>query len=107
MLAAVLRCVKRGGVEEVKWGDVQDQHLIYTSTLVGDDDPTRRPTLAELGGVLDSLTASRAILIEDGVAAQRKRAGERRVVLNLESNEVERVLSEVGGQRWMQVLGVS
>ena len=57
--------------------------------------------------MLDSLIASRAMLIEDGVAAQRKRAGERKVVLNLEPSEVERVLGEVGGQTWKQVLGVS
>lgn len=57
--------------------------------------------------MLDSLIASRAMLIEDGMAAQRKQAGERRVILNLEPNEVERVLSEVGGQMWKQVLGVS
>ena len=127
MLAAVLKCVKKEGVEEVKWGDVshsftrfgmlvhsslfvvqvQHQHVIYTSILTGDDDPTRKPTFAELNGVLDSLIASRAILIEDGAAAQRKPAGERKVVLNLEQIEVERVLSEIGGQMWKNALGVS
>jgi origin recognition complex subunit 1 len=127
MLAAVLKCVKKEGVEEVKWGDVshsftgfgmhahsslfvvqvQHQHVIYTSILTGDDDPTRKPTFAELNGVLDSLIASRAMLIEDGAAAQRKPAGERKVVLNLEQIEVERVLSEIGGQMWKNALGVS
>ena len=126
MLAAVLKCVKREGVEEVKWGDVshcfsldaahtysfsvlqvQHQHVIYTSILTGDDDPTRKPTFAELNGVLDSLAASRAILIEDGAAAQRKPVGERKVMLNLEQIEVERVLSEIGGQMWKNALGVS
>lgn len=126
MLAAVLKCVKREGVEEVKWGDVshcflwdlvftcsflvlqvQHQHIIYTSILTGDDDPTRKPTFAELNGVLDSLIASRAILIEDGGAAQRKPVDERKVVLNLEQIEVERVLSEIGGQMWKNALGVS
>jgi len=129
MLASVLKCVKREGVEEVKWGDVshssnpmgrvwthahysfydqvQHQHVIYTSILTGDDDPTRKPTFAELNGVLDSLIASRAMLIEDGAAAQRKPAGERKVVLNLEQIEVERVLSEIGGQMWKNALGVS
>ena len=47
------------------------------------------------------------MLIEDGAAAQRKPAGERRVVLNLEQIEVERVLSEIGGQMWKNALGVS
>ena len=132
MLAAVLKCVKKEGVEEVKWGDVshflqypspigrihadlslfrcgqvQHQHVIYTSILTGDDDPTRKPTFSELGGVLDSLIASRAMLIEDGAAVQRKPAGERKVVLNLEQIEVERVLSEIGGQMWRNALGVS
>lgn len=128
MLAAVLKCVKKEGVEEVKWGDVrpisdiefrrmliyslfvyqvQHQHVIYTSILTGDDDPTRKPTFAELNEVLDSLIASRAMLIEDGAAAQRKPAGERKVVLNLEQIEVERVLSEIGGQMWKNALGVS
>ena len=128
MLAAVLKCVKKEGVEEVKWGDVrpisdvefrrmlihslfvcqvQHQHVIYTSILTGDDDPTRKPTFAELNEVLDSLIASRAMLIEDGAAAQRKPAGERKLVLNLEQIEVERVLSEIGGQMWKNALGVS
>lgn len=88
-------------------GQVQHQHVIYTSILTGDDDPTRKPTFAELNGVLDSLIASRAMLIEDGAMAQRKPAGERRVMLNLEQIEVERVLSEIGGQMWKNALGVS
>lgn len=57
--------------------------------------------------MLDSLIASRAMLIEDGAAAQRKAAGERKVMLNLEQIEVERVLSEMGGQIWKNALGVS
>ena len=91
----------------ILFGQVQHQHVIYTSILTGDDDPTRKPTFAELNGVLDSLIASRAMLIEDGAAAQRKPAGERKVVLNLEQIEVERVLSEIGGQMWKNALGVS
>ena len=47
------------------------------------------------------------MLIEDGATAQRKPAGERKVVLNLEQIEVERVLSEIGGQMWKNALGVS
>ena len=86
---------------------VQHQHVVYTSILTGDDDPTRKPTFAELNGVLDSLVASRAMLIEDGAAVQRKPAGDRKVMLNLEQIEVERVLSEIGGQMWKNALGVS
>jgi origin recognition complex subunit 1 len=44
------------------------------------------------------------MLIEDGLAATRKSEGERRVVLNLEQAEVERVLGEVGGARWKSAL---
>ena len=89
------------------YDQVQHQHVVYTSILTGDDDPTRKPTFAELNGVLDSLVASRAMLIEDGAAVQRKPAGDRKVMLNLEQIEVERVLSEIGGQMWKNALGVS
>jgi origin recognition complex subunit 1 len=125
MLAALLKCIRKEGVEEVKWGDVslldsgsscpqmqsfesqvQTQHVIYSNILTGDDDPARRPTFEELNCVLDSLLASRAMLMEDGLVAQRKPEGERRVVLNLEQTEVERVLGEMGGQRWKNALGV-
>jgi origin recognition complex subunit 1 len=74
------------------------------NVLTSSDDPSRKPTPNELSLVLDSLVASRAMLIEDGVAVSRKPEGERRVLLNLESSEVERVLGEVGGQRWKNVL---
>lgn len=86
---------------------MQHQHVIYTNILTGDDDPVRKPTFGELNCVLDSLLASRAMLIEDGALAQRKPDGERRVILNLEQIEVERVLGELGGQRWKNALGVS
>jgi origin recognition complex subunit 1 len=56
--------------------------------------------------VLESLVASRAMLLEDGLAASRKDFGERRVILNLEQTEVERVLGDVGGQTWKNLLGV-
>jgi origin recognition complex subunit 1 len=125
MLAALLKVIKREGVEEVRWGDVrghspfvvhlkgagliicaqvQHQHLIYTNVLTSADDPTRKPTLGELDMVLESLAASRTMLIEDGVAASRKAAGDRKVILNLEHGEVERVLSDVGGTRWKNTL---
>lgn len=74
------------------------------NVLTSEDDPSRKPTPNELLIVLDSLVASRAMLIEEGVAILRKSEGERRVLLNLEQSEVERVLSEVGGVRWKNVL---
>jgi origin recognition complex subunit 1 len=52
--------------------------------------------------VLDSLVAARALLVEDRSLA--KQDGERRVLLNLEQSEVERVLSEMGGMTWKNVL---
>ena len=57
--------------------------------------------------MLESLVASRAMILEDGVAASRKPEGDRRVILNLEQVEVERVLSEVGGDRWKNLLNAS
>lgn len=74
------------------------------NVLTSATDPMRRPTPSELLLVLDTLLASRAILVEDGVAISRKAEGEKRIILNLEQTEVERVLSEVGGQRWKNVL---
>jgi origin recognition complex subunit 1 len=44
--------------------------------------------------------------MEDGGAATRKAEEDRRCVLNLEQAEVERVLGEVGGQRWKNALSV-
>jgi origin recognition complex subunit 1 len=129
MLAAVIKCVKREGVEEVKWGDVrtcssflvlpffkaidqhhhacqvQHQHRIYIPIL-GDTNQELRPSSAELTQVLDSLLASRAMLTEDGGLATRKSESERRVVLNLEQAEVERILGDVGGMRWKNALSV-
>ncbi|KZP17716.1 P-loop containing nucleoside triphosphate hydrolase protein [Athelia psychrophila] len=104
MLAALIRVIKQQGVEEVRWGDVQYQHLMYMNNLPGDDDPKRKPSAADLGMVLESLAASRAMLIEEGVAASRKAEGDRKVILNLEQGEVERVLSDVGGMKWKNAL---
>lgn len=83
---------------------MQHQHYLYIGSLAGDGDSTRHPSSAELGMVLDSLLASHALLIEDST---RKLDAERKVVLNLEQMEVERVLGDVGGQRWKNALGVS
>jgi origin recognition complex subunit 1 len=74
------------------------------NVLPGQDEPSRKPTPSELSLVLDSLLASRAILMEDGLSVSRKPEGDRRVLLNLDQGEVERVLSEEGGQRWKNVL---
>ena len=43
------------------------------------------------------------MFIEDGIVAQRKPDSERRVVLNFEQLEIERVLSEICGQIWKDV----
>ena len=80
---------------------------MYTSVLAGDKSPAQNPTPHELSCVFDSLLASRALLIEEGAMAAKKRSDERKIVLNLEQAEVERVLSEVGGQRWRNALNVS
>ncbi|KAI6025453.1 hypothetical protein EDC04DRAFT_2606327 [Pisolithus marmoratus] len=93
------------GVEEVRWGEIQVQHLTYTPIL-GQGESTRVPHPTQLTIVLDSLLASRAILMEDGQTAARKPVSERRVILNLEQTEVERVLGEIGGQAWRQTLSI-
>ncbi|KAI0649566.1 P-loop containing nucleoside triphosphate hydrolase protein [Trametes meyenii] len=113
MLAALVKCVRKEGVEEIKWADIQHQHLIYLNLLAGagndagaDPDPSRRPSADELVLVLDALLAAHALICEDGPAVARKAEGERRVALNLEYAEVERVLGEVGGARWRSALNV-
>jgi len=73
-------------------------------SLASDVDSQRRPSATELMLVLDSLLASRALLMED----PRKGTvdGERNVMLNLEEAEVLRVLGEKGGPQWRQMLGI-
>lgn len=82
---------------------VERQHLIYVETL-GEGVSTHAPTLGELTFVLDSLLASRAMLMEDGFTAVRKPVIERKIILNLEQAEVERVLGDVGGPLWRSAL---
>ncbi|THH07206.1 hypothetical protein EW145_g3541 [Phellinidium pouzarii] len=108
MLAALLKCIKRDGIDEIRWDDLQRQHLIYVDSLTGDGDSTRKPTTGELRLVLDALLASHALLIEDGAGgiAARRADGDRKVVLNIEQSEVQRVLSDLGGPRWKSVLGI-
>ena len=91
LLAALLRCMRRAGVGEIPWADVSHQHTLY-SGVFADSVPVQR----ELEGVLDALLAARVVLSEA--------RGARRVMLNLEQVEVERVLGEVGGQQWRNIL---
>ena len=60
----------------------------------------------ELVLVRDGLLAAHAMICEDGAAVGRRPEGERRVALNLEYGEVERVLGEVGGPKWRNALNV-
>lgn len=79
---------------------------MYVDLLAGVDDPVRRPVTTELRVVLDSLVASHALLCEEGAAVARRPEDDRRVALNLEYSEVERVLGEVGGAQWKNTLSV-
>jgi origin recognition complex subunit 1 len=63
------------------------------------------PTNTDLKSILMSLISSRALLIEEGAVVARKGEDERKVMLLLEPSEVERVLGEVGGERWKSTLG--
>ncbi|KAF9534025.1 hypothetical protein CPB83DRAFT_420329 [Crepidotus variabilis] len=116
MLTALIKCMKREGVEEIKWSEVQHQHQTYTVLLAPEAQalisPSKKPTAStnrhlsttELSLILDSLVASRAIVLEDGPSVSRKPEGERRMLLNVEQGEVERVLGDVGGARWKGIL---
>lgn len=126
MLAALAKCIKRDGVDEVKWGDVsadsiyklecyphivffskvRRQHLIYMAVFPSNDEPSRKPNLGELDMVLDSLSTTRALFVEEGVLVARKADEDRKIALGLEMGEVERVLGEVGGSRWKNALNV-
>ena len=129
VLAALVKCVRKEGVEEIKWAEVrvfsprsaptpgvtvltdggvlqvQNQHRIYLN-LLAEDEPGRRPSADELMLVLDALLASHALIAEEGAAIARRPEGDRRVALNLEYAEVERVLGEVGGAKWRNALNV-
>ncbi|KAF5326681.1 hypothetical protein D9619_003969 [Psilocybe cf. subviscida] len=105
MLASLIKCIKREGVEEIKWGDVVYQHYTYLPVLAEDDEAKRKPTGPELVMILDSLVASRAIILEEGAAVRRKAESERRMLLNIEQGEVEKVLGDIGGKMWKNILG--
>lgn len=79
---------------------------MYVDLLAGVDDPVRRPAPSELRVVLDSLVASHALLCEEGATVARRPEDDRRVALNLEYSEVERVLREVGGAQWKNTLSI-
>lgn len=68
----------------------------------------RKPSPSELRCVLDGLLACHAVLVEDasGGAAARRAEGDRRIMLNIEQTEVQRVLSEMGGPMWKTALGI-
>ncbi|KAF9075123.1 P-loop containing nucleoside triphosphate hydrolase protein [Rhodocollybia butyracea] len=106
MLASLLKCMKRQGVEEIKLSDLRYQHLNYVESLTSGDDPTRKPSTNELRIVLESLVASRAMVIEDGTTAMRKSESERKVVLNIEQSEVESALYEIN-ESWRTKLAIS
>ncbi|KAH9957146.1 P-loop containing nucleoside triphosphate hydrolase protein [Russula dissimulans] len=91
LLAALLKCMRRAGVSEVPWADVSHQHHLYAGVFA---DSTLKPH--ELEGVLDALLAARVVITEA--------RGARRIVLNLEQGEVERILGEAGGQQWRNML---
>ena len=87
---------------------VQHQHIVLLNLLATDtaDDCSRRPEDSELLLVRDALLAAHALIAEDSLALTRRPDGDRRVALNLEYAEVERVLGEVGGPRWRNALNV-
>ena len=78
---------------EIPWADVSHQHHLYAGVFA-DSAPLPR----KLEGILDALLAAHVVMAETRAA--------RHVVLNLEPAEVERVLGEVGGQQWRNMLAV-
>ncbi|KAG8857205.1 Origin recognition complex, subunit 1 [Tulasnella sp. 330] len=104
ILAALMKCVKREGVNEVKWGEITQQCLILFEQL-RDDVTMTRPSCHQLRFVLINLVASKTVIVETGVAADRKSVYDRLVMMNMENGEVIRALSEVGGDRWENMLG--
>jgi origin recognition complex subunit 1 len=125
MLAACLKEMHWKGVEEIAWKGVSgtmvplcllrilinifaklvDRHLGLIYQIVDDDSPQRKPKEQELLDVLDSLVSSSLLSVESGALAARKAAGDRKVVLLVEKDEVRRVLADVG-PRWNAILGV-
>ncbi|KIO15489.1 hypothetical protein M407DRAFT_247219 [Tulasnella calospora MUT 4182] len=104
VLAAIIKCVKREGVSEVRWGGVTKQCMVLFDQL-REDLTLTKPTHERLRFVLQSLVASKAIILESGAAADRKDISDRLAMLNMETGEVVRALSDVGKSRWENVLG--
>lgn len=102
MLAAILKCIKKTGLEAVKWDEVQDQHLSYASVL-STSRGRDKVTANELLIVLNSLVSSRAIIIERDKNVT-KDMGARKLMLNVDTTDVERVLADEGGTRWSNLL---
>lgn len=65
-----------------------------------------RPSHHQLRFLLVNLVASKAVIVETGSAADRKSVYDRLVMMNMEAGEVVRALSEVGGERWENMLGI-
>ena len=81
---------------------------MYTESLTPGSDAARKPSTGELRLVLDSLFASHAFVAEEvgGGTGARQMECDRRIMLNVEQSEVQRVLSEMGGPRWKTALGI-
>ncbi|KIO22790.1 hypothetical protein M407DRAFT_27735 [Tulasnella calospora MUT 4182] len=96
VLAAIIKCVKREGVTKQRMVlfDQPRENLALT-----------KPRHERLRFVLQSLVASKAIILESGAAADRNDIFERLAMLNMETGEVVRALSDVGKSRWENVLG--
>ncbi|KAF8336554.1 P-loop containing nucleoside triphosphate hydrolase protein [Cantharellus anzutake] len=103
MLASLWKCMKKEGVLFINWEEILHSHRNFLPTLTTDPDLQYKPTVTELQLVLDSLTAARAILIEDSRKGLAN--GERKVMLNLEEMEVLKALGELGGEHWRRFLG--
>ena len=82
-----------------------DRHFGLVHQIADDDSPQRKPKEQELLDVLDSLVSSSLLSVESGALAARKAAGDRKVVLQVEKDEVRRVLADIG-PRWDAALGV-
>ena len=68
---------------------MEHQHLTYINVLTSEEESQRKPTAGELRLVLDSLAASRAVVLEDGPAIARNAEGEMKLLLNIEQGKVE------------------
>lgn len=69
------------------------------------DSIMTRPSVDHLRIVLRSLVSARAVLMENGVAADRKAFQDRLLLMNIENGEATRALCDVGGPKWVTLLG--